>query len=208
MMSKAQGKAAATSATREAKRATESAGGGAAEVLGSGNLDQVREILFGAQSRSLEKRLARMEEELPRRFAELRDELRRGLTALETYARQEIDSLNVRLKSEGQERVAGEEAFAVKAEETSRTLRKDLAQLDERSESGQRELRQHILEQSKRLDEEIGRRVEELAATLGRSIDELRAEKVDRTAMAGALHEVAIRLTDDLTIPLDADQER
>ncbi len=171
------------------------------EMLGSGNLDPVREILFGAQSRGLEKRLARLEEEVPKRLAEIREELRRGVANLEAYARAEIDSLNDRLRAEGREReTAGQEAGA-RLEEMVKGLRREAAQLEERSTGAQREIRQQLLDQGKRLDEEIQRRSEELVAALTRAVDELRSEKADRKIVASILHEVAMRLNDELSLP-------
>jgi hypothetical protein len=173
---------------------------GGVEMPG-GNLDQVREILFGSQSRNLDKRLARLEEELPKRVAEIREDLRRGLADLETYARTEIDSLNERLRVELKDRGKSDDDLAARLDETGKSLRHEVSQLDERSSAAQRELRQQLLDQAKRTSEEIQRRSDELTAALVRAVDELRTEKADRKAMAGILHEVAMRLTDDLSLP-------
>ena len=97
---------------------------------------------------------------------------------------------------------AGEEAAAARLDETAKAVRKEAAALDERDASGQRELRAQLLEQAKRLDGEIRRKHDELAAMLERAVEELRTEKADRSAVAAILHEVAMRLTDDLPIPL------
>src|SRR5512142_2709515 len=110
----------------EAERPPAASREGGPDVLGGGNLDQVREILFGAQSRGLDKRLARLEEELPKRIAEIREDLKRGLAALETYARTEIDSLNERLRAEGTERERADEVLAAKADDTAKALRKEI----------------------------------------------------------------------------------
>jgi DNA repair exonuclease SbcCD ATPase subunit len=175
--------------------------GGAAEMLGGGNLDQVREILFGAQSRTLDKRLARIEEELPKRVAEMREELKRTVATLEAYARHEIDSLNERLRAEAKERASAGDELGARLDETGKSLRKEIAQLDERTTAAQRDLRQHLLDQTRRLDDEIQRRSDDLVAALARAVEELRSEKADRKAVAGILHEVAMRLTDDLSLP-------
>ncbi len=172
------------------------------EMLASGNLDQVREILFGAQSRSTEKRLARLEEDLPKRVAEIRDELKRGLANIEAYASGEINSLSERLRVEGKERGKIDDELREKLDEAAKGLRKETAELNERSTAAQRDLRQQLLDQAKRLDEEFQRRTDDLAAVLARAVDELRAEKADRKAVAGILHEVAMRLTDDLSLPI------
>ena len=206
-MSKTQAKAAVDREAADKRPAPPREGGGSAEVLGSGNLDQVREILFGAQSRGVDKRLARLEEELPKRVAEMREELKRGIATLEAYARHEIDSLNERLRSEGKERSAGDDELGARLEETGKVLRKEIVQLDERGTAAQRDLRQHLLDQTKRLDDEIQRRSDDLAAALARAVEELRNEKADRKAVAGVLHEVAMRLTDESLLPFATDKE-
>jgi hypothetical protein len=42
-----------------------------------GNLDQIRDILFGVQSRDLEKRIVRLEERLAKDTTDLRDDIKR-----------------------------------------------------------------------------------------------------------------------------------
>ncbi len=178
---------------------------GGSEVLGSGNLDQIREILFGAQSRTADKRIARLEEELPKRVAEIREELKRGLATIEAYARGEIDSLNERVRIEARDRGRADDELKQKLDETSKGLHKEVADLDERSATAQREFRQQLLDQAKRFDEDIQRRTEDLAAALARAVEELRAEKADRKVVASILHEVAMRLTDEFALPLPDD---
>ena len=206
-MAKVQAKAAGDKDAGERRPAAPQEGGGTAEVLGSGNLDQVREILFGAQSRGVEKRIARIEEELPKRVAEMREELKRGIATLEAYARHEIDSLNERLRAEGKERSDGDEELGGRLDESVKALRKELTQVDQRATAAQRDLRQQLLDQAKRLDDEIQRRTDDLAAALARAVEELRSEKADRKAVAGILHEVAMRLTDESLLPFKTDAE-
>jgi DNA repair exonuclease SbcCD ATPase subunit len=205
-MGKVQGKTVGEKEAAERRPAAAAEGGGA-EMLGGGNLDQVREILFGAQSRGTEKRISRLEEELPKRVAEMREEVKRGIATLEAYARREIDSLNERLRGETAERDKGDEQLTAKADVSAKALRKEIAGLDERSTAAQRELRQHLLDQTKRLDNEIQRRSDDLTAALTRAVEELRSEKADRKAVAGILHEVAMRLTDEFALPLGTDKE-
>jgi DNA repair exonuclease SbcCD ATPase subunit len=206
-MAKVQMKAAGEKEAADKRPAAAREGGGTAEVLGSGNLDQVREILFGAQSRGVEKRIARLEDELPKRVAEMREELKRGIATLEAYARHEIDSLNERLRAEGKERTEADDELSGRLEETAKAVRKEIGQLDARSTAAQRDLRQHLLDQAKRLDDEIQRRADDLAAALARAVEELRSEKADRKAVAGILHEVAMRLTDESLLPFATDTE-
>ncbi|HEY3380224.1 MAG TPA: hypothetical protein VGK32_00565 [Vicinamibacterales bacterium] len=200
-MDKTQNKTAGDKGTTERPPAMAREGG--TEVLGSGNLDQVREILFGAQSRGMDKRLARLEEEMPKRVTELREELKRGLANLEAYARNEIDSLNERLRAEVKERENGDGESLAKIDEAAKSLRKDLVQFGEHSTAAERDLRQQLLAQANRLDNEIQRRADDLTAALRRAVEELRDEKADRKAVAGILHEVAMRLADELSLPIE-----
>lgn len=204
-MSKSQGKVAGGKAPLDRDSAAKTDSG--AEVLGGGNLDQVREILFGAQSRGIEKRLMRLEEELPKRMAEMREEVRRGLATLEKYAQTEIDALNERLRAEAKERDGGDDDLRSRVDEMGKAVRKEVTALDGRATGAQRELRQQLLDHAKRLDEEIQRRSDDLAAALARAVEELRSEKADRKAVAGILHEVAMRLNDELSLPIGADTE-
>ncbi|HUK12734.1 MAG TPA: hypothetical protein VLW17_05470 [Thermoanaerobaculaceae bacterium] len=182
-------------------------GDGGPEVLGAGNLDQVREILFGTQSRSLEKRLVRLEEQLAKAIAELREEVKGGLHGLEGYAKREIEALNDRLAREQAERAAGAEEIGQRIEEAGKAARKDSEGLGERLGKSERDLRQQLLDQAKRLEEEIRRRADSTTAFLTAAIEELRAEKTDRAALAALLSEVAMRLTDELQIALGGEKE-
>jgi hypothetical protein len=63
------------------------------DALGSGNLDKIREILFGTQMREYEKQITRLEERLVKECSSLRDDTRKRLDSLETYIKQEVESL-------------------------------------------------------------------------------------------------------------------
>ncbi len=163
-----------------------------------GNLDKIRDILFGAQSRDLEKRLTRLEERLAKDTADLRDDIKRRFDTLELYTRSEFEAIAGRLKAEQGERVSTVEGVNRALGDTARSLERQIAQLDEQSVKGQRDLREQILEQSKTLAEDIRRTSESLSAALERSVDTLGHDKADRTAVASLLSEMALRLTSDL----------
>src|SRR6516225_623578 len=72
----------------------------------AGNVDRIREILFGPQLREYGQRLTRIEERLSQETEELKAEVRRRLETLEGYARQEVKDWNERLRNERDERAA------------------------------------------------------------------------------------------------------
>ena len=179
------------------------AGNGGAEAMaaGGGNLEKIREILFGAQVHDFEKRFTRLEEKLLKETADSRAETKKRFDAMEAFIRKEIESLVDRVKTEQGERSDALKEISRDLRDTAKNLEKKLVQLDEQTTKGQRELRQQILDQSKSLGDEIRNRVKESAAVLTRELRELRAEKTDRSALAGLFTEAAMRLSGDMKQP-------
>ena len=69
-------------------------------AMGQGNVDRIRNIIFGPQMRLYERRFKRIEEELQRQCDDLRADLRQRVDALEGFIKSELESLVNRLKSE------------------------------------------------------------------------------------------------------------
>lgn len=173
--------------------------GKVAALLGSaGNMEKVRDILFGAQLREFDKRLQRIDEKLARDQSEFREDARRRFESLELFVRSEIEALTMSL---GAERTEREESLG-KSEKVLldglKAAERKLGQLEEQLAKVQRELRQQQHEQHSGLREELRVAREQLAASLSREADELRKDKLDRATMAGLLSEVAMRLTGEL----------
>ena len=169
-----------------------------------GNIDKIRDILFGGQMRDYERRFARLEERLAKETADLRDDARRRFDALEAFIRQELEALGERLQAEQRTREQSVEDVSRTLKETGQALDRRLTQLDEQTARGQRDLRQQILEQSKSLGDDIRQKHEELRALLEREVAALGSDKTDRAALAALFSEVALRLTNEFRIPGDA----
>jgi hypothetical protein len=71
----------------------------------SGNVDRIRNILFGSQMRDYDDRFQKLEERLAREAGELRSDLQRQLQALETFMKGETESMTNRVKTEQSERI-------------------------------------------------------------------------------------------------------
>jgi hypothetical protein len=184
--------------TRKSPAGKAGNGGALALAAGGGNLEKIREILFGAQVHDFEKRFTRLEEKLLKETADSRAETKKRFDSMEAFIRKEIESLVERVKTEQGERSDAVKEISRDLRETAKNLEKKLAQLDEQATKGQRELRQQILDQSKSLSDEIRNRVKESAALLTRELRELRTEKTDRAALAGLFTEAAMRLSGDV----------
>ena len=174
-------------------------GNGSAEAIaaGGGNLEKIREILFGAQVSDFEKRFVRLEERLLKETSDARAETKKRFDAMEAFIKKEIESLADRLKTEQGERADASKELSRELRDTAKNLEKKLAQQDEQAMKGQRELRQQILDQSKSLTDEIRTRIRETSTALTRELQELRAAKTDRAALAGLFTDAAVRLYSD-----------
>jgi hypothetical protein len=173
----------------------------AGDAKGGANLEKIRDILFGAQVDDFEKKFARLEERLLKETADSRAETKKRFDSLEGFIRKEVESLADRLRGEQEERMDAGKELSRELRETAKGLEKKLSSLDEQTTRSQRELRQQILDQSKALTEEIRTRIRESAAALSKDLKELRAEKTDRTALAGLFTEAAMRLTNESKSP-------
>jgi DNA repair exonuclease SbcCD ATPase subunit len=166
-----------------------------------GNVDKIRDILFGSQMRDYEMRFARVEETLARETAELKESTRRRFESLEGYVRKELDLVEARMKSEREERVQGLSQLSRELKETSETLARKISDLSQQDVQGERDLRKALLEQSQALSEELRSRLDAISATVDRRVRELRNDKTDRTSLAALFNEVAMRLNNEFQIP-------
>lgn len=171
------------------------------ELTGGGSVDKIREILFGIQMRDYEKRFVRLEERLLKEATDLRDETKQRFDSLELYIKHELEALAERLVAEQNARTDSLEQLSKGVKDTFRAVDKKTAQMDEQTAKGQRELRQHLLDQSKTLSDDVRQKHSELLTALEREATELRTDKTDRSALAALFTEVAMRLNNDFKIP-------
>jgi hypothetical protein len=169
--------------------------------LSTGNLDKVRDILFGAQARDTDKRFSKLEERLGQEFTDLREETKKRFDALESFVRSELESLSQRLKTEQTERTTSAKDLAHSIKETSDAIGSRISQLDEETASRQRDLRQQILDQSKSLSDDIRQRSDQLTSTMNREVRDLQNDKTDRAALAALFTEMAMRLNNEFHFP-------
>ena len=174
-----------------------------AAAAGTGNLEKVRDILFGHQMREVDRRFVRLEERIIKETRDLRDDMKRRLDALEAYTNKETEALAAQLRNEQAERVDASARLARELADTAGAMERRTAALDEQLAKGQREIRQQILEQQQRLGEDVRERIEEVLAALARESQTLRHDKADRASLAALLQEMAMRLTGEFEIPSD-----
>jgi len=155
----------------------------------AGNVDKIRDILFGSNMREYEQRFARLEEALKKESLDLRETTRRHLEALEGFVHKELAALESRLATEREERSESHSRLAAK-----------IGEVENHEANAKREIRNDLLQQSKELTDNIRNKGEELVALLERRAQELHHAKTDRAALASLFNEVALRLTDQFKV--------
>lgn len=173
------------------------------EAAGAGNLDKIRDILFGAQMRDYERRFFRLEERVTKEAHEAREDIRRRFDTLEAFIKQELTALGDRLRAEQQQRTHSDEELTREVRDAARHINQRVHELDEQTAQTQRELREQMLTQAKQLADEIRQKHDELTASLTREARELRNDKTDRAALANLFTELALRLNHEFKLPGD-----
>jgi hypothetical protein len=165
-----------------------------------GNIDKIRDILFGSNMRDYEQRFARLEEALKKESGDLRETTRRHLEALEAFVHKELAALEARLNAERDERSESHSRLAADHSTATAAIHKKIGEVENQEAQAKREIRNDLLQQSKELSDGIRNKGEELSALIERRAQELQHAKTDRAALAGLFNEMALRLTDQFKV--------
>lgn len=183
----------------------------------SASMEQVRELLFGAQLKDMETRFQRQEERLQREISDSRSALKTRLDSLENFMKSEIASLLHRLKDEQTER---EESIKAEQRERSENLKteqreraeavtqltKDMAAANEALErklaklsgtldNAERELRQLLQSESGALSAKMDEKYLDALDTLSKTSSNIRNDMVYRSSFSTMLTEMAVKLS-------------
>jgi len=166
------------------------------------NIDKIRDILFGGQMRDYDRRFSRVEEQLVKESLELREDTRKRFEALEAFLKAEFAALTDRLQAEQRTRDDAVSGLWRGVQESSQALSAKLGEAQEQTARAHSALRQQILSQSQDLSDEMRRKQEEIAALIQREVADLNHGKADRSSLATLLTEMAMRLNNDLKLPV------
>jgi hypothetical protein len=167
----------------------------------SGNVDRIRNILFGSQMRDYDSRFEKLEERLARDATELRNDLQKRLDALQAFMKGEVESMTNRVKTEKSERLQAVEKIGRELGEAAKSLELKITNLDGQAAKDIGDLRQQLLDQSKALSEEISHKHEQMKAGLDHEAQQIRGAMTGREALAEMLTEVALRLKNEFRVP-------
>lgn len=167
----------------------------------SENIDKIRDILFGSQSRRIEKKLVVLDDKIEKAIASVRIETKSTLDTLEQFVRKELQSLSDQLSSEKNERIESTQSLSEKADDAKKAFENKLGLLTEKVVNNQRETQDQILQQAKTVMTEIREKNDALQKQLDQSIEALNNEKTDRLALADLMMEAAMRLKNEFHLP-------
>jgi hypothetical protein len=141
------------------------------EIEGPVGIDQIREILFGAIFRELERRLNRADMHLGARTKEIEQEARRRTEVLESHLRAEMGALATRAEQGFIEAGDALRSSSRDGREAISALEKRMSKAEEASALALRELRSQVHEQAKSFLDELQHLRKELLATLKEELE-------------------------------------
>jgi hypothetical protein len=165
------------------------------DMSDAGNMDKIRDILFGNQIKDYENRFLRMEEQLLKKLSETQETTHRRMEAFETYFKKEITLLKERLKSEIDDRVDSEKKILRECSDSTSSLNKKISKVEESFTAHATELHDQLLTQSKNLSADMDHKFETSAKDTKLAIRELTDIKADRSALAELFMQFALQLS-------------
>jgi DNA anti-recombination protein RmuC len=166
-----------------------------------GNVDKIRDILFGSQMRDYEARFNALEQTLLKETSEIRETSRRRFDQLENYIKSEFEAIQTRLKAERDDRTDMASQHSREQKELSESFSRRLRDLDDRSAGVERDLRSQLLRISQDLGDELRTGHNDITSVFEKRVQELRHAKTDRASLAALFTEVALRLNNQFEIP-------
>lgn len=166
-----------------------------------GNIDQIRDIIFGSQIRELDTRFNKIESDLSNLQQDMQNRLDQVKTVLLTEMRASNESLEKKLKSLA---LTSQEEGADVRQQIDRLNRKfsaNVEALDESIDKQTTSLRDDLSQTRDKLQEEVRVLKTQVFDELERRFSLLREVKVSRDDMAELLFELGMRLKGNEFVP-------
>lgn len=166
-----------------------------------GNVDQIRDILFGGQMRDYERRFSELEERMRKDVEKLRSELNRRLEQIDSLVQDNHERHSAQLKKLELELRNAAELSEQRDQSNSKALRAELAATDDKHDKSDQVLRERLHKLALEFSDALRQRSEELASEFERQSAQLQDQKVARDEIAGFFTEMALRLTRQFELP-------
>jgi len=160
-----------------------------------GNVEQIREILFGGQMRDYEQRFASLEERLTRNVEQISQNFENRLEKLDQFANQEFGKFSELIAQERAAREQSRDQGSRDLEEASRKAETRFAELQESLAKEANDLQQQLKDHIEELSSMIHDTEEQLSKSLAAETQKLTDSSVRRDDLAALLNDIAQRLT-------------
>jgi len=180
-------------------------------------MEQVRELLFGAQLKDMETRFKRQEERFVREVSDAKESLKKRIDSLENFMKSEVSSILGRIKeeqnereelikaeqrergdllaTEQRERIEAISQFAAELASVSDTFERKLAKLSDSLDATERDLRTLLLDESKSLDDKIESKYKDALSVIAKTAAQIRHDMVYRSSLSSMFTEMVVKLS-------------
>ena len=155
--------------------------------VGGNDLQQIQNLLFGAQTREIESNLQLLENRLNQRMDQTSQSFDEQIEKLGAL-------MSAQLEQERTERALGQEVVAESVEELRSSLTGALADLSERHQQAKREMAEELQVSSSKLVAQMALQSQQLSSQFQKGQSELDENKLSKKAMAKLLNELAAGL--------------
>lgn len=166
-----------------------------------GNIDQIRDIIFGPQLREYDNRFEKIESEISLLQQEMRDRIDQVKTVVSTELRSAFDSLEKKLRSIS---LSYQEEISDLRQQVDRVNKKftnAVEALDQNVDNQTSSLRQELTESRTKLQEDVRTLRSQVFEELERRLSSMRDTKVSKDDVAEILFEMGMRLKGNEFVP-------
>ncbi|MGB7441341.1 MAG: hypothetical protein WA919_09765 [Coleofasciculaceae cyanobacterium] len=179
-----------------------------------GNVEKIRDILFGAKLREYDSSLEKLESTLSRLQQEMAESLEQTKISLSQEIRTSIESLEQKIKSVSSNLQEEEIELKTQLEYSNNKLSRSLESLDGVVQSQTSALKEEASETSKQIQQDISKLKQAIFQELEKRFTDLQDIKVSRYDLSETLLELSLRLKGSDWLPelkkvgdQDTDQE-
>ncbi len=166
-----------------------------------GNIDQIRDIIFGSQLRDFETRFDKLESDLSMLQQEIEDRTEQVKTVLSTEMRAAVEALEKKFKTLNLNTQEESADLKQQIDRVNRKFSTSLEALDEAIDKQSNSIRDELSQTRDRLQEDVRSLKNQVFEELTRRFSVLRDEKVARDDMAEILFELGMRLKGTEFVP-------
>lgn len=153
----------------------------------TGDLNQIRDILFGAKMRQYDAKLLQVESQFDKKMEQLKRVIAEEFTEIKKMLEQSSAGMGERLNAEKKQRSDSQAELSSTLQETSK-------QFKSRIDQGEQDLKKLMSEQLTRLRKEMNDQHQAAVTAAEQMISELKAQKANSQDLSSLFAEISSRL--------------